>query len=246
MKAHCLLPDLNEKILIDGTTLVSTSCISQHSKQPSVYLVTDVTEVKEEIRQLLQQYPKLIESPQYIDNPNHNTVYYINTRGTPVHQKPHRLQPKLEKEVKQEFRNLLSMGVVHQSHSPWASPIVVVKNNKGTRIVGDYRRLNSKTIPDRYPLPNLFDFSANLNNFKYFSGIDLVRAYFNIPVYSPHIKKTALITPAGLFEYRRMPFGLKNAISTFMRFITSILMISHSYLFIWTIFCFSRTPNPNT
>ncbi len=242
MEVHGLLPDLNKKILIDSTTLVSTPCVSQPSKQPSVYLVTDLPEVKEEIRQLLQQYPKLMQPPQYIDEPNHNTVHYINTRGTPVYQKSRRLQPKLEKEVKQEFRNLLRVGVVRQSQSPWASPIVLVKNNKGTRIAGDYRRLNSKTIPDRYPLPNLFDFSANLNNSKYFSCVDLVRAYFNIPVYSPHIKKTAVISPAGLFEYTRMPFGLKNAPSTFMRFINSILSdLPFLFVYLDDILVFANT-----
>lgn len=242
MKVHCLLPDLNKKILIDNTTLVSTACISQHSQQPSVYLVTNLPEVKEEIRRLLQQYPKLMQPPQYVDKPNHNTVHYINTRGTPIYQKPRRLQPKLEKEVKQEFRNLLSVGVVRQSQSPWASPIVVVKNNKGTRIAGDYRRLNAQTIPDRYPLPNLFDFSANLSNSKYFSCVDLVRAYFNIPVYSPHIKKTAVISPAGLFEYTRMPFGLKNAPSTFMRFISSVLNdLPFLFVYLDDILVFSNT-----
>ena len=115
------------------------------------------------------------------------------------------------------------VGIVQQSKSPWASPLVIVERGGKKRYCGNFRRLNAQTIPDRYPVPNIADCTSKLAGKRVFSKIDLVKAYHNIPVYPEHVPKTAVISPAGLYEYRRMPFGLKNAPSTWMRFITSIV-----------------------
>lgn len=86
------------------------------------------------------------------------------------------------------------------------------------RICGDYRRVNSVTEPDRYPVPYLQDFSANLHEKNIFSKLDLFKAYHQIPVAPEDIPKTAVITPFGLFEYTVMTFGLRNAGQTFQRY----------------------------
>jgi hypothetical protein len=92
---------------------------------------------------------------------------------------------------------------------------MVMKKGGSWRPCGDFRRLNLVTEPDTYPLPNMLDFSARVAGRKVFSKIDLRKGYYQIPMHPADIRKTAICTPFGLFEFRRMPFGLRNAGNTF-------------------------------
>jgi hypothetical protein len=96
---------------------------------------------------------------------------------------------------------------------------MVRKKDRSWRPCGDYRRLNLAMTHDHYPLPSILDLSNKLHGCKFFSCIDLVKGYHQIPMSAQDIANMAIIMPFGLFEYLFMPFGLCNAAQTFQRFI---------------------------
>jgi hypothetical protein len=100
----------------------------------------------------------------------------------------------------------------------------MVKKADGTwRPCGDFRLLNLITEADKYPLPNMTDITSRLAGCTVFSKLDLKKGYHQVPVHPDDVSKTAIITPFGLFEFLRMPFGLKNAGMTFQRFMDQVL-----------------------
>jgi cleavage and polyadenylation specificity factor subunit 1 len=94
---------------------------------------------------------------------------------------------------------------------------MVAKADGSWRPCGDFRLLNLVTEPDKYPLPNMLDFANVAAGCSIFSKIDLRKGYHQIPMHPDDICKTAITTPFGLFEYTRMPFGLRNAGNTCQR-----------------------------
>jgi len=196
-----------------------------------------------EYRPVLDKFPDLT-SGTFSSRSNLGVVHEIQTTGRPVFARPRRLPPERLRAVKEHFAELERLGIVRRGKGQYSSPLHVVPKPDGSiRPCGDYRRLNMQTTPDRYPLPHIQDFTAKLHGKKIFSKVDLCKGYHQIPVAEKDIEKTAIITPVGMFEYLRMPFGLRNSAQTFQRFMDIVCRdLSFAFVYLDDVLVASSSP----
>ncbi len=141
--------------------------------------------------QKLEKFPSLLCPSAAPPKPLHGIVHHIDTgSAAPVFARPRRLDPEKHHIAEEEFLALEKAGINRHSNSPWASPLhLVPKKNGSWRPCGDYRRLNTVTIPDRYPLRNMQSLNDRMAGCTVFSKIDLVKAYQQIPIAEKTFKK---------------------------------------------------------
>jgi len=158
----------------------------------------------------------------------HHIELFPNTR--PIHCTPYRLSPVKAKVLKEELSNLVRQGIVEESNSPWASPIVMVPKADGTlRLCTDLRKVNSVTVPDPFPLPRIEDLLDRIGKSKYLTKLDMTRGYWQVPLDDVSAPISAFVTPYGHFQWRYMPFGLRDAPATFSRLVSKLLMGLESF-----------------
>lgn len=187
-------------------------------------------EEKMKITKLCTQFLSIFQNPNEPLSSTTQTCHNINTTDEePIYTKSYRLPQVHKEEVKQQIKKMLEDGIIRNSTSPWSSPIWIVPKKLDAsgvpkwRLVIDYRKLNLKTIQDRFPIPNIDDLLDKLGKCQYFSTLDLASGFHQIRIHEDSIEKTAFSTEQGHYEFLRMPFGLKNAPASFQRMINEIL-----------------------
>ncbi|CAN6677832.1 unnamed protein product [Malus baccata var. baccata] len=167
---------------------------------------------------------------------------FLEEGAKPTREAQRRLNPPMMDVVKNEIIKLLDCGVIYPiSDSSWVSPIqcvpkksgvTVVKNAEnelvptriqtGWRVCIDYRKLNTTTRKDHFPLPFLDQMLERLAGHSFYCFLDGYSGYNQIVIAPDDQEKTTFTCPFGTFAYRRMPFDLCNAPATFQRCMVSI------------------------
>ena len=146
------------------------------------------------------------------------------TSNEPFHRKPYPVPHALQETVREEVENMLKMGIIEPSESPYASPIVLIDKKDGSkRFCIDFRTLNRITVFDAEPLPDPEHIFASISQDVYFSKFDLTKGYWQVPVKETAKPYTAFLSPSGLYQFCVMPFGLVNAPATFTRMMRRVL-----------------------
>ena len=142
----------------------------------------------------------------------------------PIKQSPRR-PPLAAREAEDQILNeMLQSGIIECSTSPWASPVCMVKKKDGTyRFCVDYRRVNSVSKRDAFPIPDIHDALDHLRGAKYFATLDLLSGYWQLGMTDTAKERSAFCTRRGLYQFTRMPFGLSGAPSSFCRLMSKAL-----------------------
>ncbi|UYV64552.1 K02A2.6-like, partial [Cordylochernes scorpioides] len=188
-------------------------------------LVNHLEEIREhELKELLE-HNRNVFSQHAIDLGKVAIQHKIITKSEqPISLRPYRRPLKEYEEIAEQVKELLEHKLIRTSDSPWAFPVVMVPKKDGNkRMCIDYRRLNEITLDDRQPLPHIQDMFDRLHGSRFFSTLDVAWGYWQIEMDPQSIQKTAFVTKDGHYEFLVMPFGLKNAASTFQRIIQHIL-----------------------
>lgn len=125
---------------------------------------------------------------------------------------------------------MLELGVIEESNSEWSSPIVLIPKPDGSlRFCNDFRKLNTVSKFDAYPMPRVDELIERLGTARYLTTLDLTKGYWQIPLTDRAKEKTAFAVPEGLFQYKVLPFGLHGAPATFQRAMDRILKPHRQY-----------------
>ncbi|CAM9196294.1 unnamed protein product, partial [Heterosigma akashiwo] len=202
-----------------------------------------MTELKNQIEQMIQkadveteeQRNKLREMIKLY----HDIFYKKGTKIIPLvktkhrilltSDKPIRLPPRTMSEdqlkvAKETITEMIDLGVIRPSKSPYAACTVLIKKSDGSyRCCIDYRRLNQITVRDSFPLPLINDLITRVGQARYFTKLDLYKGYYQTPMHQDDIENTAFNTPFGLYEFTMMPMGLSNSAATFQAMMQEIL-----------------------
>ena len=185
---------------------------------------------------LLKDNVDIISTGQFDLGKTDEVTHTIETESDrPKRQAPRRIPLHRRGEVKEHIEQLLNAEVITPSNSPLAAPIVVVrKPDSSIRLCVDYRQLNAITKKDAFPMPRVDDAIDAMAGARYLSTVDLASGYWQVELNQAAKAKSAFVTPFGLYEWNRMPFGLCNAPSTFQRLMNKILGILFPS-FVWCI-----------
>lgn len=181
--------------------------------------------IPEGLKSVLAEFEDVFKEPDHLPPTRavDHAIPLLDENKT-INQKPYRMPYHKKNAMELLIEQLLDNAMIRPSESLYSSHVILVKKKDGTwRLCVDYRKLNSNTIKNKYPIPIIEDLLDELFGAKIFSKIDLRSGYHQIRMKEIDVHKTAFTTHLGHFEYVVMPFGLTNAPATFQTLMNTIL-----------------------
>lgn len=208
---------------MNNENLLQLPELKQTETVDDVHICNDLTNDQQyEVKQLLVKFSK-----QLSDVPGRTTLGYHDIKLTdskPTRSRPYPVPHALRETIKDEVKNMMELGVIEESDSPYASPLCIVKKSDGSnRCCVDMRKLNQITIFDAEPTPVQDEIFSKLSNDHFFTKIDLSKGYWQVPLTEEAKPMTAFITHDGLYQFKVMAFGLVNSSATFSRIMRKLL-----------------------
>ena len=221
-----------------GITLLTLSEVNETDENTDLFKIPELTlkntnsnfdlskvatEKQPALKKLLQKYKDVFSDvPGRTNLIEHQIQLQPDTR--PIKQQPYRVNPIKAEKISTEIQDMLNMGIISESTSPWSSPIILIPKKDGSvRFTIDYRKVNSKSYIDSYPLPRIDDLIDKIGPAKYITKFDISKAFWQIPLAEESKPASAFITANGLYHFNVMPFGLSSATQTFQRLMQRIL-----------------------
>ena len=221
----------------DKSEVVNDNCVSDEIKHKEYNVKLQNSDVLSNLDQKLghlsedqqSEISNLIQNWEDIfpDTPSRTNaaVHDIDIGETkPIKQHPYRVNPLKMEHLKSEINYMLDNDIIEPSNSDWSSPCILVPKPDGSfRVVADMRSVNLHSKTDSYPIPRIDDCIDKIGNAKFVSKFDLLKGYWQVPLSDRAKEISAFCTPFGLYQYKVMPFGLKNAPATFQRMVNKIV-----------------------
>ena len=178
---------------------------------------------KKQMSSLIRKYESLFpDVPTRTTAAVHDVV--INDDAPPIKQHPYRLNPIKLEHLRKEVQYMLDNDIIEKSTSAWSSPCILVPKPDGSyRFVTDFRKVNNVTKTDSFPIPRIDDCIDKIGGAKFVSKFDLLKGFWQVPLTKRAKEISAFATPDGLFQYKVMPFGMKNSPATFQRMIHNVI-----------------------
>jgi Reverse transcriptase (RNA-dependent DNA polymerase)/Retroviral aspartyl protease len=219
------------------------------SDTPTTASATPTPSHSENLQALLDEYKDVfsMEIPTWDPNAPRNVQVTIPTEpgAKPPNRPLYRYSPREHEAIEAYITELLSKNLIQPSTSPYGAPVLFVPKPDGSlRMCIDYRALNKITLRNQEPIPNIADLLDRLSGAKFFTSLDLVGGYYQLPIHPSDIHKTAVKTPLGLYEFKILPMGLTNSPAVFQRAMNEVFrgkINKYVLVYLDDILVFSKT-----
>ena len=228
----CVVPvkrEINEQNMISALqlskgvkknepTYLATLKLDEEAKKVQAPKI--VHKVLEEFKDIMPaELPKKLPPRREVDH-----TIELEPGAKPLAFAPYRMAPPELEELRRQLKELLDVGYIRPSKSPYGAPVLFQRKHDGSlRLCIDYRALNKITIKNKYPIPRIDDLFDQLGDARYFSKLDLRSGYYQVRIAEGDEPKTACVTRYGSYEFLVMPFGLTNAPATFCTLMNKVL-----------------------